>query len=285
MALADQQFRMGVLAGGAGLVAAITMLRFCGSVSLPPKPPPPTTPVGTQRELLTKANGSPAMYQEFLERDAKTVGVTPPTIEDMSRKFVYRVDESRHVLEPGQRPIDVAGLKLHVERFDDAITLVVENTLSSDVGYEVATTPSINPVACNNAQPQTYNAMVIARGGSETRVECVWRDGMSIAVTRVETMELPPLAAYYLSHASPALVGIEDRLARGHQAGEHAGAKSCPGIMPQVVRTHIDRGEITWRDLADFYARHRCETYRFPLKYRAFKSDNERELPAVEATP
>jgi hypothetical protein len=51
--------------------------------------------------------------------------------------------------------------------------------------------------------------------------------------------------------------------------------------VPQAVRSGLERGEIGWRDLIDFYARHRCQTYQFPLLYRAFKIDGERPVPAV----
>jgi len=50
-----------------------------------------------------------------------------------------------------------------------------------------------------------------------------------------------------------------------------------------VVRSGIERGDITWRDLADFYARHRCQTYPFPPKYHAFRENGEQALPAVDA--
>jgi len=55
----------------------------------------------------------------------------------------------------------------------------------------------------------------------------------------------------------------------------------CAFALPQAVRSGLERGEIGWRDLIDFYARHRCETYHFPYDYRAFKKDNERSVPAV----
>ncbi len=53
--------------------------------------------------------------------------------------------------------------------------------------------------------------------------------------------------------------------------------------MSQAVRSGIERHEISWRDLVDFYARHRCQTYQFPTSYRALTSDGERPIPAVDA--
>src|SRR5512146_21322 len=98
----DPQFRIGVLAGGVVLVLVITYARFCGSLSLPDKPPPPTGPTGTQRQLLTKTTATLSTYQEFLVRDAQSAGVRAPSVEESSRKLPYRADEARHVLALGQ---------------------------------------------------------------------------------------------------------------------------------------------------------------------------------------
>jgi hypothetical protein len=274
----DSQFRIGVLAGGLLLVAVITYARFCGSLSLPDKPPPPSGPTGTQRQLLTKTSTSIGMYQEYLARDSASAGVRAPSVDDMSRKLPYRVDEARHILEPGQPAIEVAGLRLRVERSDATIVMIIQNLVGTDLAYEVSSAPSIGAAICSSARPLPINAVVIAKGASETRTECVWREGMSIVVTKVETVEVAPLQSYYLSQVPPALVGIEDRIARGHHGVDSR--EPCTAVMPQVVRTGMDRGDIGWRDLVDFYARHRCQTFHFPSSYRAFKSDGERELPA-----
>src|SRR6187549_705771 len=100
--MSEQQFRLSVLVSALALVATITYLRFCGSVSLPGKPPRPEGPSGTQRELLSNASATPAVYKGFIESDARTAGVPTPSMGDMSRKLAYRVDEVRHVLEPGK---------------------------------------------------------------------------------------------------------------------------------------------------------------------------------------
>lgn len=276
--MSEQQYRLGVLAGAVMLVAVITYLRFCGSVGLPPKPPPPAGPSGTQTQLLSKSTTSPTVYQGFLESDASAAGVRAPTIAEMSRKLPYRVDEARHVLEPGKPPIEVAGLRLRVERASDQVVMVIENLLDSDAAYEVTSAPSSGPGTCNSARPLPFNAMVIAKGQSERRTECTWRGGMAIIVTKVETIELSPLGAWYVSQLPPQVVGIENRIARGHRGIE--ASEKCSAVVSQVVRTGLDRGDIGWRDLVDFYSRHRCQTYSFPSSYRAFKSDNERSVPA-----
>ena len=282
MGSSDTQFRLGVLAGGFVLVVVVGYLRFCGSVSLPPKPAP-RGPVGTERELLTKSAGSQDVYQTYLSRDAAAAGIDVPTIADMSRKLAYHVEASRHVLEVGAPPIELAGLQLHVEHSGSAIVLVMKDLLPSDVAYEVTTLPTgVGADACEGEPALPFNGMVIARGTSETRAECGWHDGMAIAVTKVETIEVPPLSSWYLSQLPPAAVGIEARIARGHHGV--VTSDPCTPVMPQVLRAGLDSGQITWRDLVDFYARHRCQSYQFPASYRAFNRDGEREIPAADAS-
>src|SRR4029079_7040489 len=101
--MSDLQFRLGVVAIALVLITSITSLRFCGSVPLPPKLPPPA-PKGTQSELFSKSTTTPTIYKGFLDKYASLAGVRAPTIEEMSKKLPYRSDEARHVLELGQPP-------------------------------------------------------------------------------------------------------------------------------------------------------------------------------------
>jgi hypothetical protein len=275
--MSDQQFRMGVLAGAFVLVAVITSLRFCGQMSLPPKPAEPTGATGTSRQLLTKSAASPQVYQRFLEDDASTAGVRAPTTEEMSRKLAYRVDDARHPLELGKPPIEIAGLRIHIERTGDQVALVIQNTVASDVAYHVVTNAA-SAYACSSVRPLPFNAMILHKGGQETRAECV--ADVPLYLTKVETLEVPPLSAWYLAQLPPRLVGLEDSVARGHRG--LATKEPCVAAMSQVVQTGIERGDIGWRDLVDFYARHRCQTYQFPSTYRAVTSDGQRSIPAVD---
>jgi len=280
VAISDGQFRIAVIAGGVLLALGITAVRFCGSVSLPPKPAPPTGAHGTSTQLLTKSAGSPAVYQDFLAKDAAEAGVPTPTPDEMARKLAFRTDDARHVLEVGEPAIEVAGLRLKAVRANDTLALEIHNTTGAELGYFIKTSPVPNIAGCETARPLPLNVMTIGKGASETRVECVWRDGMALAVTKVETVELHPLSAHYLRNVPPAVVGIDDRIARGHTGPQ---TRECSAMVSQAVRTGLERGEIGWRDLADFYARHRCQTYSFPLGYRAFTEDGQRALPAARS--
>lgn len=282
--LISDPFKLGVMAGAAVLVLSITLLRFCGGLSLPPRagasteilPVEPTTASG----VMSKAVASPTTYRSFLETDAKRAGVAAPTIEQMSHKLTYRSDEARHVLELGAPPLEIAGLKLHVERSGDLFVLHIDNKTESDLAYEVISQPMPRSAACNASRPLPFDAMVVGKHERETRTECKWSPNIALVVTKVETLELSPLSAYYVRQIPPSIVGLEERITRGHRVAE-TGAL-CSPMLSQAVREQLDRGEIGWRDLVDFYARHRCETYQFPVSYRAFKVDAEHQLPVIE---
>lgn len=277
--MSDQQFRITTLVGALALVVLISYMRFCGSSSLPTKPPPPAGPSGTQGQLLSKSTQSPAVYKGFITADAAAAGVAVPSPSQMAAKLSYRVDEARHVLEPGKPGLEAAGVRIRLERANDSLIMVIENKLESDIAYQVVSTPSTGAGACGSASPLPFNAMTIAKGGSVRRTECVWREGMAIIVTKIETIEVLPLSAWYLSQVPPSVVGVDARIARGHRGVQ--GPEACTPVVPQVVRTGLERGEIGWRDLADFYARHRCQTYQFPASYRSLKRDGEVQIPVV----
>jgi hypothetical protein len=278
VSITDTQFRVGVGIAGLALVAGLATLSFGGTISLPPKPGPPNAPSGTSSQLLTRSSASPAVYRDFIAQDAAAAGVSVPTLEELSRKLPYRVDEVRHVLEVNEPPLEVAGVRLRAIHLLEGLALEIVNATGSDIAYDVAT--AVIPAGrCNAAPVLPFNAMTIGKDQHEIRIECGWRDGVALAVSRVETVEVTPLSAWYLNRVPPSVVGIEPRIARGHQVP--GSAERCVSTLPQAVRSGLERGEIGWRDLVDFYARHRCQTYQFPSTYRAFRSDGERSVPAV----
>lgn len=302
VSITDAHYRAMVGGAGLALVVAITTLRFCGGIALPAKSPPPVDPRGTSSQLLTRSSATPALYLDFIARDAQAAGVPVPSVEALSRKLAYQDERARHVLEVGQPAIAAAGVRLRAVHVDTAIALEIENASERDLAYAVESAILRNGVAvvCNTAPLLPFNAMTIARGGRETRAECTWRTGIAILVTRVETIEVPPLSVWYLNHVPPSAVGIAPRIARAHTiaappTGSSSAASSaaslkldklnerCGFAIPQSVRSGLERGEIGWRDLVDFYARHRCQTYQFPPSYRAFTIDSERPVPAVSA--
>lgn len=280
VAISDAQFRIGVVGGAILLAASLTAARFCGSVSLPEKPDAPVSLArGGTQQIVEQTNASPAIYQDYLAKDAAAAGVPIPSYEEMRRKLPSALDERRQVLEVGDAPIDVAGLRLSAAHTGDALVLEIQNVTKSDLAYLVVTEPTPNFGGCASVQPLPFNAVVIAKGTQETRVECTWRTGIAIAVKRVETVEVTPLQAWYLMQVPPGQLLIDPRVARGHRLP--LAKERCMSLGAQAVRSAVENGEIVWRDLVDFYARHRCQTYQFPATYRAFTADEQRVIPAT----
>ena len=281
----DRNFKLAVLAGAAALVAVLVALRFCGEVALPPKPPPPRTDIAAE-DLLANTNASPRAWRGFVEGDAAAAGLPIPEPGSLARRFSYRMDDTRRPLEPGAAPIDTAGLRLSAQVSrgdggDDILVLSIENRSDSDVAYRVITRPNVGTQVCHGRSILAYNAMVVAKGWTEKRSECAFRKGMYLHVDRVEAIDVPPLSALYVSRVAPAAVGIEQRLALGHRPKLPRSLAVCSMVPARTVLAALETGALGWRDLVDFYARHRCDTYSFLESYRAFNKDNERSLPAV----
>lgn len=274
--------------GTVGVVAAasigIASMRMCGDVAIPPKPPAPVMRGSTQ-DVMKNASATHASWRAEIERDAATLGVPTPTDADMARKLSHKVDDEARVIAPGEGSVEIAGLRLTASSVPEegtnrqALLLTVENLTDTDLAYHVVTTPRPGGASCNQRLILAYNAIVVAKGGKETRSECIYRSGMSLAIERVETVSLQPLQSAYVSRLPPAAVGADARLSRGHRPQLPPKVPVCTTVASQSVRADIDSGATGWRDLVDFYARHSCQSYQFPEEYRAFDKDGAMELP------
>ena len=69
---------------------------------------------------------------------------------------------------------------------------------------------------------------------------------------------------------------LDARSALAHEATGGA----CKIVAWPALISAVESGAIRFRDLADFYARHRCMSYKFPMDYKYFERDGERTLPA-----
>ena len=59
----------------------------------------------------------------------------------------------------------------------------------------------------------------------------------------------------------------------------------CPQTFSwREIQDGIDRKQIGWRDVIDFYARHNCDEYAFFRNYR-FRTDAAAPLPARDNWP
>ena len=265
-----------------GLGVAIVRMRFGEVPPLPPRPPMPTAKAGTAGELLHSTLTSPAVWRNFIQTDARAAGMTAPSVEDMGKVLTYRRDVTSRVLTFAAPSWTAAGLELTFERGErNTAVLAVHNPGAVAVAYRVLTRPSLGTSACNVASPLLINALVLGAGQTVRRVECAVRSNLELIVSSVESIDLPPLQARYIQQVSPLAVGLEPRWARAHRPEVES---NCSSIVPHAVRESLQRGDLTWRDLIDFYARHRCETYHFPITYRAFTKDGEHPLPVLPPT-
>jgi len=281
----DFQTIAAVAASGVALVVAIVLLRFCGAVSMPAKPPPPRFDERPER-VADRLSASSDVYLQAIERDARRAGIATPGDADLVRAFAFREDLTRRVLRPGDPAIEVAGLRLsavinRAEGSEPLLSLMVESLSDHPVAYRVDTEVSTGNARCVNRTLLPHNGNVIAPHGREVRSECSFKRGTELYVARVESAEVTPIAAYYLSLVPPQAIGASDRAGQGHRPELPAGVAPCSVAMSRSVLSAIEDGRTRWRDLADFYARHSCATYQFPDGYRAFERDGERPLPVV----
>lgn len=284
-AVISPALRWGTIGGAVAICLGVASLRMCGGdIAMPPKPPPPTM-TGSAQDVLKNASATHASWRAGIERDAAIVGVPAPGDDAMAKKLLYRVDEEARVLAPGEGSIEAAGLRLTAStepeegRNRKALLLTIENLTDSDLAYHVVSVPRPGGAACNDRLLLAHNAIVVGRGEKVVRSECVYRDGMSLALERVETVALPPLSSAYVSRLPPAAVGADARLSRGHRPALPSGMTVCTTVASQTVRADIESGATTWRDLVDYYARHSCANYQFPEGYRAFEKDGAQSLP------
>lgn len=285
MQLSDSQYRIVVLAVSTLLVAVLVRVRFCATLELPDKPPKPKVTLAKAKAFTESVARSTQAFAEHLREDALATGVPPVTVEAMAKVFPYVSDTKARSLEPGDS-VEVAGLKLtlSVEEVSGSrrqhMVLLIENTSHRPLAYRVLTKPSAGERACTKKQALAHNAVAVAAGGRERRTECVFRKGYGLEITRVETLELPELAYLYVSSVEAAKMGLPERTAAGHR--QPVETLACRMIQSETTRNAIESQALGWRDMADFYARHRCKSYEVPIDYKAFQRDGEQKLPAVK---
>ncbi len=277
----DSQYRIIVALAGIGLVAGLTTWQFCGDVRIAAKPPAPILRGKTAGELFTTSTQTNSVWAGYLESDAHTAGIAVPSQAEVAKVLRWREGQTATDLTINSPAVDLARMSMsfkHDTATDNAV-VILTNTSDHPLAYHVTAATSASSYVCNNVKPSPHNTMVVAARSSETVAVCQFRDGITANI-KLQTIELTPLAAYYVQQVPPTLIGMDDKLAKIHH-NDRATRSSCDTKPSSGVKGGLGNGKIRWRDLIDFYARHRCETYRFPFTYRAFTTDGERPLPAV----
>lgn len=283
--LADTAFRALVLGAALLLVAVLVRVRFYGDFEIPTKPAKPAALVTNAKLVAKSINRSTDTYQSYLEQDAARFGVSRSSLQTMSSVFKYQIDEQQKIMSVGDR-IEVLGLVLSLteEKIQDAsrshMVLSIANQGFKPMAYRIQTRPSSGARSCNKMSQVPHNAVALAAGGLVKRAECLFRQGMTLEINSVETIELPKLGFHYLSSVPPDALGLDDRTSAKHKRPTEA--MPCELLQSASMRKAVLSGEIRWRDQADFFARHRCPTYSFPPSYKAFQRDGEQILPISE---
>jgi len=283
----DLPTKVAVLGGAAAVVGLLVFLRFCGSVSAPQKPGKPAKRRDNSMEQARRETSANAdAYLQGVAKDAGRAGIATPTTDELGKMFTFQRDDRRFTLMPDAAPVEVAGLRLaarsfRVEGSEKLLVLEVTNPSETPMAYVIDTEISGGDSSCYGRTILGHNGTVVAPGKTERRSECAFKRGMEIYVARVESAVLPPLAAFYVSRIQPQAMGARDRIASGHKPVLAGGVSPCGLALSASIRTGLSEGSVTWRDLVDFYARHSCDTYQFPVGYKAFTSDGERSLPDV----
>lgn len=277
---------LAVGATGLVVIALGTMLLYAGEPGpTPERPKPPPPPEVT---MNTELKYSQPVYQALLESDAKRFKVPAPTLQEIAQPNPYAEEfKGRRHLKVGQEyETPHIRLTLAVERRKgviegqsfavDHLVLKLMNRSQKFLAYRVETGVS-DRQKCMSKGDIPHNAMVMEPGETLERTECLFRTDQSIEVTHVEVIELPPLSAHYVSRVPPNPTLYDPRTASGHVPLEG-------GLCPQTfswreIKDGIDRRQIGWRDVVDFYARHNCDEYSFFPKYR-YRTDAAAALPA-----
>ena len=286
MQTSNQQFRT-ILVGLAVIgVCVVTYLRYFGGFDLPAKPPKPATQrIGTMPKSIEL---SAEVYERYLGKDTKSFGIPPVTRGQMAAVFPYAVfplgENKAHTLAPGQST-KVLGMRLSlsVERLGqearEHLVLGIENLGHKPLAYRIVTRPSSGTAACSRMRQLPHNGLALAPGITIKRAECGYRQGRTLEIVSVETVELPELGYFYLSLMNPANFGLDIRTSSLHKMPR---GMACQVLQPSSLRNAIATNRVHWHDLVDFHSRHRCQTYAFPPDYKAFQEDGEHSLPVGE---
>jgi hypothetical protein len=156
------------------------------------------------------------------------------------------------------------------------LVLRIENRTGKYLAYRVLTDVAERK-KCSSKGDIPHNAIVLEPNQTLRRTECVYRRNAVIEVDRVEVMELPQLAAVYVSRLPATGVLYDRRTSAGHLPLK---GTLCPQTFSwREIQEGIDHKQIDWRDVVDFYARHNCDEYAFFRTYR-FRTDAAAPLPA-----
>jgi hypothetical protein len=282
---------------GRTLAAAVSLVAVAslgiGMVALfgggpPPPPDRPRPPPPPEAMMNGELRYSPVIYRAQIEQDARKYGVAVPLAGELEAPFLYLEEQAQRRRLSTKAPIETqhVRLSLDIEKRDavqdgqrlrsEHMVLRIENRTGKYLAYRVETDLA-DKKRCGAKGDIPHNAMVLGPHQTLRRSECVYRGDPSLEVARIEIIELPPLAAVYVGRLPPITALYDKRTSGGHVPEK---GSVCPQTFSwREIRDGIDRKELGWRDVIDFYARHSCDEYAFFRTYR-FRTDAGAPLPS-----
>jgi hypothetical protein len=268
-------------------VVALGVLILHAASAPPPRPKRPEPPPPPSAMINSERRFSVLYYKALIEQDAKAFGIPAPTYEDLAQPNAYFDElQGKHRLRL-KAPVETRHLRVTlevskqtttVERHSlttDHLVLRIENRTPLFLAYRVETSIS-EGAKCTLKANLPHDAIAIEPEQTILRTECLYRKDAQVDLNRIEVIELPALSAYYVSRVPPNATLYDPRTSAGHVPPR---GTLCPQTFSwRDIKDGIDKKELGWRDVIDFYARHNCIEYSFFRSYR-YRSDPTAPLP------
>jgi hypothetical protein len=269
-------------------VIALGVLVLHGASAPPPTPKRPEPPPPPSAMINSEQRFSVLYYKALVEQDAKAYGIAAPALDELQQANPY-FDELRgrqHLRL--KAPIETRHLRISLEvakqttlieshsLTSDHLILRIENLTPFHLAYRIETAVP-DKQKCKLKAILPHNAIAIEPNQTILRTECFFRKDSPVDVTRIEVIELPALSAYYVSRVPPNSTLYDPRTAAGHTPPR--GTMCAQTFSWREIKEGIEKKELGWRDVIDFYARHNCTEYSFFSSYR-YRGDPTAPLPA-----
>ena len=267
---------------------ALSALILHAATAPPPTPKRPEPPPPPSAMINSEQRFSVLYYRALVEQDAKAYGVAAPSYEDMQQANPYfdELQGKQHLRI--KAPIETRHLRVSLE-VSKQTTIIESHTLSTDhlvlrienltplyLAYRIQTSVA-DKHKCTMKAEVPHNAIALEPKQTTLRTECLFRKDAQIDITGIEVIELPALSAYYVSRVPPNSTLYDPRTSAGHTPPRGV---MCPQTFSwREIKEGIDKKELGWRDVMDFYARHNCTEYSFFKSYR-YRGDPSAPLPA-----
>ncbi len=279
---------LAVVVGVAGLavIALGTVVLYSGEPPPPPERPQPPPPPEVLMNSVLKY--SQPVWLALVETDAKTYKVPAPKLDELRERIPYYDEFKGRKRLKIRQPVETAHLRLSLDVAKtqamlegqsyaaDHLVLKITNRTDKYLAYRVDTAVA-DSRKCLRKGDIEHNALVLKPNETIARTECQYRKDESLEITHVEIMELLPIQGHYVGRLPASPTMTDPRTSGGH--APLAGAL-CPQTFSwRDIQDGVEKKQIGWRDVIDYYARHNCEEYSFYRSYR-YRTDPNAVLPA-----